>query len=323
MSTIIGKGNFLLIDVIMDLPINLDIEAIKKLIEVVSSGIGTLYRPRQIRKEADAEAYAIKVIEKAKAEAAAEKRMIEIETDEQIARRLVAKENRRQENIDCIVEKAAQNLLEEGAISDKPVDVDWATRFFDIVQDVSTEQMKSVWAKILAKEIVRPSSFSLRTLDVLRNISYEEAELFTVISPLVFVQDQISFIFNDKKKFGLIYYNLTKQKEAGLLQSGDGASYTIIASKQVSQVTFRSVCGNKYIELTTDPNTKDIVVPIFLLTQAGRELYELTDHKDNMVYLRDFVAFVKKANPTASIKYGDILERKGYQTKFKLPLIEL
>ena len=37
-----------------------------KLIEVVNDGIGTLYAPRRIRKEADARAYEIVTIEKAK-----------------------------------------------------------------------------------------------------------------------------------------------------------------------------------------------------------------------------------------------------------------
>lgn len=176
--------------------INIDDKPLEKLIEVVSNGIGTLYRPRKIRKEADAQAYAIKVLEKAKAEAGAESLMIEADTAERIGQRLVAKEVRRQENIDTMVEMAANNLA-GSEVSDKPVDEDWATRFFGIVQDVSTEEMKSVWAKILAKEIERPSSFSMRTLEVLRNISYEEAELFTRITPFVFVQDPMSFIFTD------------------------------------------------------------------------------------------------------------------------------
>lgn len=302
--------------------INIDGKPLKKLIEVVSNGIGTLYRPRKIRKEADAQAYAVRVLEKAKAEAGAESLMIEADAAERIGQRLVAKEVRRQENIDTVVEMAANNLV--GAeVSDKPVDEDWATRFFGIVQDVSTEEMKSVWAKILAKEIERPLSFSMRTLEVLRNISYEEAELFTKISPFVFVQDQMSFIFNDDNKYGLNYYYLSKLKEAGLLQTGEGAVYTIKASKVNTKYTSNFICGNKFITLTTEPDTKDIKVPICLLTQVGCELYELTEHKANMDYLHDFAAFVRKTNPTASIKYGDIIERIGHKTRYSLPLVDL
>lgn len=302
--------------------INIDGKPLEKLIEVVSNGIGTLYRPRKIRKEAEAQAYAIKVLERAKAEAGTEALMIEAEAAERIIQRLEGKEARRQENIDSVVEMAANDLAKVD-VSDDPVDEDWATRFFGIVQDVSKGEMKTIWAKILAKEIERPSSFSMRTLEVLRNISYEEAALFAKMSQFVFVKDEMSFIFKDGNKYGLNYFYLSKLREAGLLQTGEGATYTIKASEANSRIRHRYVCGNKYIELNTEQDTKDIVVPVCLLSQAGCELYELTDHKDNMGYLKDFAAFVRKTNPTASIKYGDVLERKGHQTKYKLPLIEL
>ena len=68
--------------------IKIDGKPFEKLIEVVSNGIGTLYRPRAIRQEADAKAYEIKVIEKAKNEAIAEGKLIEAENLSRINDRL-------------------------------------------------------------------------------------------------------------------------------------------------------------------------------------------------------------------------------------------
>ena len=127
--------------------LNIDGKPLEKLIQVVSDGIGTLYRPRKIRKEADAQAYAIKVLENAKAEAGAESALIEAETAQRIGQRIVAKEIRRQENIDTVVEMAAKNLQGK-EVSEKPVEPDWASRFFEIVKDVSKEEMRVLWAKI-------------------------------------------------------------------------------------------------------------------------------------------------------------------------------
>ena len=45
---------------------------IEKLIDVISKGIGTIYKPRAIRKEAEAKAYEIEIIERAKANALSE-----------------------------------------------------------------------------------------------------------------------------------------------------------------------------------------------------------------------------------------------------------
>lgn len=304
--------------------LNIDGKPLEKLIQVVSDGIGTLYRPRKIRKEADAQAYAIKVLENAKAEAGAESALIEAETAQRIGQRIVAKEIRRQENIDTVVEMAAKNLQGK-EVSEKPVEPDWASRFFEIVKDVSKEEMRVLWAKILAKEIERPDSYSLRTLELLRNISFEEAELFARLSEFVFILDEYSFVFTGDKelnKHGFNYYYLSKLKEAGLLQTGEGATRTFSPSKSATY-THRFICGNKFIIITIPPESKKIVLPIILLTQAGSELIDLTEHKDNFSYLKDFAAFFKKSNPAVSVKYGNILERDGKKITYSLPLIAL
>lgn len=303
--------------------VNIDGKPLEKLIEVVSNGIGTIYRPRKIRKEADAQAYAIKVLEKAKAEAGAESLMIETETAERISQRLVAKEVRRQENIDTVVEMAANNLA--GAeVSDKPVDGDWASRFFDIVQDVSREEMKTLWAKVLAKEIERPSSYSMRTLELLRNISFEEAELFVKLSDFVLKQNGCFVFMNgdDLDRYGLSYIELAKLREAGLLHTGEMVTRTY-TSRQADVSQSVLIYGQKVVILTIQPNTKNIVMPVILLTQAGREIYELVEHKDNLDYLKEFAAFIKKANDTASVKYSRILELDEKQVRYETPLVEL
>lgn len=303
--------------------VNIDGKPLEKLIEVVSNGIGTLYRPRRIRKDADAQAYAIKVLEKAKAEAEADSIMIEIDTVKRIGERLVAKELKRQENIDTIVEMAANNLTGV-QVSDKPVDKDWASRFFDIVQDVSRKEMKILWAKILAKEIERPSSYSMRTLELLRNISFEEAELFVKLSDFV-LKHNGCFIYlkeDDLNQFGLSYIDLAKLREAGLLHTGEMVTKTFISNKKdISQPII--IYGEMVVFLTIQPNTKNIVMPVMILTQAGREIYELVEHKDNIEYLKSFAAFIKKTNETASVKYGRILELNENQVKYQTPLIEL
>jgi len=52
---------------------------------------------------------------------------------------------------------------------------DWLMRFFDAVGNISNEDLQNLWEKVLASEIVRPKACSLRTLDMIRNMSPEEA----------------------------------------------------------------------------------------------------------------------------------------------------
>ncbi len=52
--------------------IKVDGKPLEKLIEVVSKCIGTIYRPRAIRRDAEVESYEIEIIERAKSKALAE-----------------------------------------------------------------------------------------------------------------------------------------------------------------------------------------------------------------------------------------------------------
>ena len=114
--------------------IKIEGKPLEKLIEVISKGIGTIYKPRAIRKEAEAKAYEIELIERAKSKALAEGKEIEVETIDRIQERFLHKELRKQKNIDNISQIAAQQLSQEETVSEEQVDEDWTTRFFNIAE---------------------------------------------------------------------------------------------------------------------------------------------------------------------------------------------
>ena len=80
-------------------------------------------------------------------------------------------------NARSVVEDAADELGDK-EVSDHEPDPDWAARFFNDIQDVSSEEMQSLWAKVLAGEVERPGSTSIRTLSILRNLDQTAARLF-------------------------------------------------------------------------------------------------------------------------------------------------
>ena len=303
--------------------ININGKPLEKLIDVVSKGIGTLYRPRKIRQEADAQAYAIKVLENAKAMAGSETMLIEAETIERIGQRMVAQEIRRQNNIDTVVEKAAEDLKGK-QVSEESVDEDWATRFFDIVQDVSKDEMRALWAKILAKEIEKPSSCSIRTLEILRNISFKEAELFKKLADYVLMQKE-GFVFyenNVMQKHGIHYIDECKLREAGLLQNGEMVSKTYKSSKNGVNI-HNMIYGNLFIQMTLPSQSQEIQMGILLLTQAGLEIFELVEINPKMDYLKEMATFIKKKNPSAIVQYSRIIEISDGQIRYELPLKKL
>lgn len=303
--------------------LNIDGKPLEKLIQVVSDGIGTLYRPRKIRKEADAQAYAIKVLENAKAEAGAESALIEAETAQRIGQRIVAKEIKRQENIDTIVEMAADNLNQE-AVSDQPVDVDWATRFFDIVQDVTKEDMQLLWARILAKEIETPSSFSLRTLEVLRNITSKEAKVFEKVAQFILFQKGY-FIYSNYdvlKQLGVEYVDIALLKECGFLQAGDFVTKNY--DSYPDHDTLAGITYGKYVMLMTIPSgSKSMKLPVILLTKVGQEVFSLIESEASLEYIAAFGKGVHALNSDIKIQYAELISMDGNQINYKLPLLDL
>lgn len=307
----------------MDTLIKISGKPLTKLIEVVSAGIGTLYRPRAIRKEADAKAYEIKVIEKAKSEALAEGKLIEADNLDRINERLIAKELKRQNNIDDVVEVATIQLKDNTQVSDDIVDEDWSTRFFNIVQDVSDDEMKDFWGRILAGEIEQPKSYSIRTLELLRNISKEEANLFVKVSQFVLKQGDY-FIYEGKdgnlSKFGISYDDIARLTEIGLLQAGTfvqkqyktnpkDREYAIIYSKLV-------------ILLKVKANLAMITIPIVRLSLAGTELYKLIDTTPSIEYIKELSEGLKKNRVTVSYATINYVDDNG-TINYRTPAIDL
>lgn len=158
--------------------------AAKEIISAISRGIGTLYRPRAIRNEADAEAYALKVRAKAEAEA----NVVTIDTyARELEWRAVGrfKETliKKQLNLDSIVDDAIEeaNRLQGDSAqveSAQTLEPEWVERFIGYAEGISTKQLQQIWSKILARQAISGEAVSLNTLDVARNITRDDADIF-------------------------------------------------------------------------------------------------------------------------------------------------
>ena len=130
------------------------------------------------------------------------------------------------------------------------------------------------------------------------------------------------FVFNDEDildKYGLQYRELATLREAGLLQTGELVTRTYSATPGDTKRNY-IVYGDKIIVLSIPPESQAIKLTIYLLSQAGCELFELTEHKENMNYIKDLAAFIKKKNPAATVEYGKILEIDDLQVRYETPL---
>lgn len=97
-----------------------------------------------------------------------------------IAERAVRRERlvllKQQQNLENIITKAINFCDDENAVN--KTDHDWFSSFIPLAENISNKTMQGLWAKILAGEISRPGTFSLKALKVFRNMSIYDAKLF-------------------------------------------------------------------------------------------------------------------------------------------------
>ena len=193
--------------------LSLKIPAIEKLLDYTASGMGAIAGPilapwrasregkarltsaridSEVKRiEAESEAETSVIIAKARSDA--RNYLVTPDADihgtteftrGDIIQRIEFQERKRLTNVRSVVKDTADELGEK-EVSDHEPDPDWTARFFDCVQDVSSEDMQKLWARVLAGEVETPGRTSLRTLDTLKNLTKRDAEMFMGICQLV------------------------------------------------------------------------------------------------------------------------------------------
>lgn len=281
-----------------------------KLLDMCGSAIGTVYEPRHIRKLADAEAYKIKqlgstITESDNLPIAYENGNISMSTVnfEDFAKRAEFRAKyqllQEQNNIEHVVRDAYNALEGLPEIPNDPIDEDWSTRFFNIAKEIKTEDMQKIWGQILAGEIVRPGSFSMRTLETIRNISRTEAQTFQKIVPLIIRSDREYLISSDdeiNKDFDVTYEDIILLDECGLILSTGALSYNMhIPHAHKSYVYTDSLVA--IFEGISEKEEK-ISIGVFVLTKAGRELYNILAHNANDTYFHRVIGKVYNKHKT-------------------------
>ena len=274
--------------------VDISTDGIAKLAQIVGNWLGL--EARAIERNADAEAYA--TVRKIDAENAAT--LIRLQGEEQVANYMLAREKRKLNNVQNVIEQVQQHFVEGEQVSDEPVNSDWINRFFTIVEDVSDAEMQQLWARILAGEIKRPKSYSLRTLELLRNLSQKEAEVINRASK--YLMDEYLLCADI---FGADMFILSKMDELGIICGEQMIFKHFIYSNDTKDINIGDtyalrVCSNKDIEIT---------VKCYHLTTVGYEIFSLIK-EDNLKFALDLAKHCDK-DGVSKIELFRIIERNG------------
>ena len=299
--------------------VTLNVPAIEKLLDYLASGTGAIAGPllapwrasregksRVIAAQADAEVRqiqaageggALRLIAEAQVDARRYVIPAEMEADgririgpDDIQQWIEFQAKKRVANVKSIADHAAEQLG-EAEVRDHDPDPDWAARFFDIAQDVSSGHLQKLWGRILAGEVETPGRTSLRTLSILKNVSQREAKEFEAL-----MRYRIgNFIFTEGcravsgNRFGSAMVHLA---HVGLLYSGWGPRPVV----ELDQDGAWSRRHHGHVLIVEGPPGSEVNVSMdmALLTASGQELAELGEHQPDLEYLAHFAEFLAK-----------------------------
>ncbi|HEY9301238.1 MAG TPA: DUF2806 domain-containing protein, partial [Phormidium sp.] len=191
------------------------------------------------------------------------------------------------------------NNAEPESKTENHVDPDWISRLFSIAEEVSNENMQRLWGHILAGEVRKPGSYSLRTLEVLRNLTQSDAMLFQKIANFVLTRGDDKYIYRGKNtndgilpKYGISHNDINRliycdlllpDRQLGLcVYTGPVAENIMFEYQNMAIILNGSVLGDSHPLLA------------FSLSDTGKELYRLIQTTINFEYISEVAEFYKE-----------------------------
>lgn len=286
-----------------------------KLVETLANGAGILYGPIHKKRMAKATAEEIQIIadvcqKNLQIPIDYEKDGVVISTNQQIAdlakRAMLcnlAQEMNKQQNIEEILRVTKDVLEHETAVSNEPVSQTWLSNFLEAAGHVEEEDLQKIWGKLLAGEIKQPNSYSLRTLNTLKNMTTNEAKIFQFLSPYVMRIGNDFILPNDRKlheKYSIGYGNILLLDECGLINaqntlnitfsSGPGGLMSILACNLLAEL-HENAGINMHLQMSMYP-----------LTAAGRELFQIVKEESNQDFFKDTIKMIEQNNKNISAR---------------------
>lgn len=167
-------------------------------------------------------------------------------------------------------------------------------KYLEEGRNVSDETIQDLWSNIFVYEIKHKNSIHLRTLEVIKNITAEEAQLFKKISPYIFCGLYFYECFsNDKPSL----FDITKLADIGIFKQTYILTWNLKidknSSEQLSDEEFVLIIDNKFNAPV------NISMPVYVLTDVGLQLYRSLNCKVSLDNIKQIARTIKK-------KYLDI-----------------
>lgn len=241
---------------------------------------------------------------------------------------LISERIRKDFNIDSTIGMAFDQLenkdSKDNDHNEEPLEEDWFARWTSTVENISEEKVQRIWASILAGEVKAPGSFSLRSLDIIHNLSKAEAETFTKLCNFVLSTSggRLKFVFTkDSESLPEIeetigFHGVRLLEEAGLISSGSSTIFGGLSLKlfpnKTANVAVQYSYGDSHIQIVPKADMlEDYEGSIITLTQAGKELHSIINITKSDRYLESIKNIYLSKTENFSMSVHNIVSRTG------------
>ena len=234
---------------------------------------------------------------------------------------------REQINLDKVAESAAEQINQDTANANgeqdenkevPPINEDWLNSFEKEASQKSTEEMQLLFGRILAGEIQRPSSFSIKTVRLVSGLDIEVAQLFKKLCSLCITQkieEPTGALILDSRvaslngsagsnsllDYGLQFDNLNILQENGLIISDYNSwmdyKFSICDEEKRVVVPFeydRKMWG--LVPLQERPKDQQFQIHGVVLSRTGKELLSVVEIEEDEKYTLALKEYFKRLN---------------------------
>jgi len=198
-------------------------------------------------------------------------------------------------------------------------DFDWFMRYYEAAGNVSDEDMQHFWAMILAGEIEHPESFSYKTIDVVRNISRQDAELFVEVcshsmysfAKQVLIPGDSDYLSNK----GIKYSDIMYLSEIGLLFCEGTIRFDVVIDSRQ-----QPILRNKNIVITVsdiEGKKSQLSLRTYPFTRAGIELSNIINKFASEEDLIEYGRIASKLYKKYHFELHRIIELSGNEITYK------
>lgn len=168
----------------------------------------------------------------------------------------------------------------------REVDEDWIFAWREYAGRVAAEDLQRLWGSVLAGEVKSPGRHSMRTLEFLKTLSKEEAEVISKLARYAIdgriARGQMAHLETQGINFGL----LLRMQEMGVVSGVEAVGLNTTYKSLIEGKFLKALLSNgKVLIVEHDDPLKTLQLEVYLLTSVGVQILGLGTFEPDLEYL--------------------------------------